>query len=83
MVSIKETVNKDTQTAGFTKGFSLKPSSVQKHYMMYEFRTSFLEKLRDMCDTAGQNSVHHDLKPSRTEKDKDSIQANVDLLENN
>ena len=31
MVSAKETVNKDTQTANFTKGFSLKPSSVQKH----------------------------------------------------
>ena len=36
-----------------------------------------------MCDTAGQNSVHHDLKPSRIEKDKGSIQAIMDLLENN
>ena len=54
-------------------------NSVQKHYMMSEFRTSF----RDMCDTAGQNSVHHDLKPSRIEKDEGSIQAIVDLLANN
>ena len=36
-----------------------------------------------MCDTAGQNSVHHDLKPSRIEKDERSIQAIVNLLENN
>ena len=42
---MSETVNKDMQTAGGTKGFSLKPSSVQKHYMMSEFRTSFLGKL--------------------------------------
>ena len=36
-----------------------------------------------MCNTAGQNSVNHDLKPSRIEKDEDSIQAIMDLLENN
>ena len=36
-----------------------------------------------MCDTAGQISVHHDLKPSRIKKDEGSIQAIVDLLENN
>ena len=36
-----------------------------------------------MCDTAGQNSVHHDLKPCRIEKDERTIQATVNLLENN
>ena len=36
-----------------------------------------------MCDTARQNSVHHDLKPSTIEKDERSIQAIVNLLENN
>ena len=36
-----------------------------------------------MCDTAGQNSVHHDLKPPRIEKDEGSIQAIADLLANN
>ena len=81
--AVEETVNKDTQTAGGTKGFSLKPSSVQKHYMISEFRTSFLGNLRDMCNTAGQKSIHHDLKPSRIEKDEDSIQTIVDLLEIN
>ena len=51
--------------------------------MISEFRTIFLGNLRDMCNTAGQNSVHRDLKPSRIEKDEASIQAIVDLLENN
>ena len=51
--------------------------------MISEFQTSFLGKLRGMCDTPGQASVHHDLKPSRIEQDKDSIQAIADLLENN
>ena len=81
--AVEETVNKDTQTAGGTKGFALKPSSVQKHYMISEFRTSFLVNLRDICGTAGQNSVHHDLKPSRIEKDKGNTQVIMDLLENN
>ena len=35
--TIEETVNKDTQTAGGTKGFSLKPEAVSKYYMMQEF----------------------------------------------
>ena len=39
---VEETVNKDTQIAGGEKGFSLKPSSVQKHYMISEFCTSFM-----------------------------------------
>ena len=50
--------------------------------MMSEFQTSFLGKLRDMHSRAGQNSVHHDLKPSRIEKDECSIQAIVDLANN-
>ena len=39
---VEETVNKDIQIAGGAKGFSLKPSSVQKDYMISEFHTSFM-----------------------------------------
>ena len=35
--AVEETVSKHTQTAGGVKGFSLKPSSVQKHSMISEF----------------------------------------------
>ena len=31
--SLEETVNKDTQTPGGTKGFSLKPGAVQRYYL--------------------------------------------------
>ena len=34
--TIEETVNKDTQTPGGTKGFSLKPGAVAKYYMNTE-----------------------------------------------
>ena len=32
--SCEETVNKDTETSGGTKGFSLKPSAVGKYYLV-------------------------------------------------
>ena len=50
---------------------------------MSELRTSFLGKLMDMCNTGGRNTVHHDLKPSRIDKDEGSVQVIVDLLVNN
>ena len=37
--AIEETVNKDTQTAGGTKGFSLKPAALQRYYLTAEYRT--------------------------------------------
>lgn len=39
--AIEETVNKDTQTAGGTKGFSLKPGAVTKYYLTAEYRSVF------------------------------------------
>ena len=44
----EETVNKDTQTPGGTKGFSLKPGAVSRYYLTSEYRSSFLKQLRDM-----------------------------------
>ena len=41
--AVEETVNKDTQIAGGAKGFSLKPSSVQKHYMISERCTILMD----------------------------------------
>ncbi|KAK3748766.1 hypothetical protein QZH41_000790 [Actinostola sp. cb2023] len=46
----EETVNKDTQTAGGTKGFSLKAGAVSKYYLVAEYRSIFLKQLKDMLD---------------------------------
>ena len=37
--TIEETINKDTQTAGGTKGFSLKCGAVKKYYLNAEHRS--------------------------------------------
>ena len=44
--TIEETVNKDTQTAGGTKGFSLKAGTINRYYLTAEYRSAFLRYLR-------------------------------------
>lgn len=48
----KETINKDTQIAEGTRGFSLKPGTVSRYYLTAEHRTAALRQLRE------QISVH-------------------------
>ena len=48
--TIEETVNKDTQTNGGTKGFSLKPAAISKYYLTAEYRSTSLKQLRDLID---------------------------------
>ena len=68
--AMKETINKDTQTPGGTKGFSLKPGAVQKYYLNAEYRSLFLGKLRDMVGLSANNTMfhHNDLSHSRIQK---------------
>ena len=40
-----QTVNKDTQTSGGTKGFNLKGGAVSKYYIVSEFGSTFLKQL--------------------------------------
>jgi hypothetical protein len=82
--AVEETVNKDTETPGGTKGFSLNPAALKKHYMTAEYRALFLGNLRDMLDmNAYQASSHPDLNKPRIAKDEKDIQAMEDLLKNN
>ncbi len=81
--TIEETINKDTQTPGGTKGFSLKPGAVSRHYMTSEYRSSYLRQLRDMVgNNSSQHFSHPDLQLSRLRKDEADVNAFVDLMEN-
>lgn len=44
----EETVNKDMQTSGGTKGSSLKPEAVSRYYLFPEYQSVFLRQLRHM-----------------------------------
>ena len=80
--TIEETVNKDTQTAGGTKGFSLKTGEVARYYLTSENRSQYLRQLRNMTGNKPTESVrHHDLQKPRIEKDRADVNAFAELME--
>lgn len=81
--TIEETINKDTQTPGGTKGFSLKPGVVAKHYLTAEYRTEYLRNLRAMTGKDSSKLSHPDTHGPRMKKDEREVQSLVDLLETN
>ena len=72
--TIEETVYKDTQTPGGTKGFSLKPA-------FSEHRSTCLKQLRTLTDIKPPSVSHRDLEPSRIRKDELAVQSLVDMME--
>ena len=55
--TIEETINKDSQTPGGTKGFSMKHDAVQKYYLNAEYRSIFLRQLREMVGLGAQSWI--------------------------
>jgi len=80
--TIEETVNKDTQTPGGTKGFSLKPGAVTRYYLTSDYRSMYLGHLRDMVGRSHSQLNHPDLQLPRIRRDEADIQSLVDLMEN-
>ena len=66
--TIEETVNKDTQTAGGTKGFSTNKSAVAKHYLTADFRAACFRQLRYMVNSQRTGIRHPDLTQPRIKK---------------
>ena len=79
--TIQETVNKDTQTPGGTKGFSLNPGAVTRYYLTSEYRNMYIGKLRDMIGRSDSRMSHPDLQLSRIQRDEVDIQSLVDLMD--
>ena len=80
----EETVNKDTQTAGGTRGFSLKSGAVSRYYLTAEHRAEALRQLRQEISVQGSVITKHtDLEKARIKRDASDVASMVDLLENN
>ena len=77
----EETVNKDTQTHGGTKGFSLKPKAVTKYYLVAEYRSIFMRNLKDMLHLSKSSCLHNDLQKSRISKDENDVKALLSTLD--
>ena len=80
--TIEETVNKDTQTSGGTKGFSLKTAAVYKYYLTSEYRSAYLRQLREMVGQGDSQFNHPDLQLPRIRRDEAGVQSIVDILDN-
>ncbi|KAK4325083.1 hypothetical protein Pmani_004239 [Petrolisthes manimaculis] len=80
--AIEETVNKDTQTAGGTKGFSLKSGTVSKYYITQEYRSRYLRQLREMTGGSSSRLTYPDLQTERKKKYERDVEALTDLMEN-
>ena len=81
--TLEETVNKDTQTSGGTKGFSLNKGAVARYYLTAEYRTEALRQLRELLSLQSDNKGHADLQPSRIKRDESDVESLIDMLENN
>lgn len=73
--TIEVTVNKDTQTAGGTTGFSLKAAAVSRYYLTAEYRSAVLTMLRDIVHARRKGYSHPDLQQSRIKKDEEAVSA--------
>jgi hypothetical protein len=78
--AIEETVNKDTQTAGGTKGFSTNIGAVSKFYINADHRSNCIRQMRAMLKSHMQKYSHPDLSPSRINKDERDVESIIDML---
>ena len=58
---VDERVNKDTQTPGGTKGFSLNPNAIQKYYLTSEYG---ILPMRNMSEVVSFGKERQQLSPS-------------------
>ena len=79
----EETITRDTQTAGGTKGFSLKPKAVSKYYLVAEYRGIFIRNLKDMLHMDGApGCLHNDLQKSRIAKEESDVKSLLETISN-
>ena len=64
--AIEVTVNRDTQTPGGTKGFSLQAAPLEKYYIGAEFRSASVRDLRQMTNNVTSRNCFHN-SPAATE----------------
>ena len=79
--TLEETVNKDTQTHGGTKGFSLNQGALSRYYLTAEHRANALRQLRYLISLQSPGLGHADLQSSRITRDEADVESIVELLE--
>lgn len=78
--TIEETINKDTQTAGGTKGFSTRANCVAKYYITANDRANYVRQLRAMIAKENFKFEHPDMTQGRIAKDEKDVVSLVNML---
>ena len=73
-------MNRDTETPGGTKGFSLNANAISRYYLTSEYRSLFLQNLREMVNIASIKVHHSDLQNSRIKTDEAAVTAMCDII---
>ena len=79
--TIEETANKDTQTTGGTRGFSLNSNAVSRYYITADFRRSCLRQIRQSINSRKEKGGHPDLRRGRILRDERDIHQILDLFQ--
>ena len=81
--SCEETINRDTQTPGGTKRFSLKPGAVSKYYLIAEYRSIFMRQFKEILHLTCTPTTfqHNDLQASRIVRDEEDAKSFLSMLE--
>ena len=81
--TIEETINKDTQTPGGTKGFSTKAGAVRRFYITADYRSTCIRQLREITNITKGSFTHPDMMPKRISRDELDVSSVVDMLQSN
>mgnify|MGYP001552076738 CR=1 FL=1 len=79
--TLEETVNKDTQCPGGTKGFSLNAGATAKYYLTAEYRSAALGQLRSLINNNNTRIRHADLDEARIKRDEEDVTSICGILE--
>ena len=80
--TIQETINKDTQTPGGTRGFSMKKSAISKHCITTDYRASCVHQLRYFVNSQWLGIKYPDLSRARIQRDEEDIKSLLEMLQN-
>ena len=79
-IPIGETINKDTQVAGGTKGFSTKTNVVAKYYITAVDCANYVKRLRSMVSKENYKFTHPDTTKGRITRDERDVKSLYNML---
>ena len=71
--TIRQTINKDTQAAADTKGFSTKTNAVAKYYITANDHANYMRQLRSMIFQENFKFMHPDMTKEESHETREML----------